>query len=231
MKLLALLTILTISTLTATPVKAEFYEYTDNEGVVHFVDNISSIPKKYQKQKKTRVDDQSQNYSNSNPDDDFIKSLSFKEVEQRAKAGESKAQCWLGYMYRDGMDGVKIDESETIKWQTKAANNGSPGCQFQTGFRYFHGKGVEKNLAKAQQYLEASAAQGNSDAQTELGDLFCYKGNNSEGVEWYKKGAANGNSLAMYTLGQLYEKGTGVKRDLNEAQKWYRKAKEAGYGG
>ena len=36
--------------------------------------------------------------------------------------------------------------------------------------------------------------------------------------------AEKGNSTALYKLGQLYEDGTGVEKNINKAIYWYRKA-------
>jgi hypothetical protein len=62
------------------------------------------------------------------------------------------------------------------------------------------------------------------------------KGRNLETWEWYEKEAAGGNLGAVETLkgaaneghvgaqylvGRMYEKGEGVKKDSNEAMKWY----------
>lgn len=47
-----------------------------------------------------------------------------------------------------------------------------------------------------------------------------------EGVKWYRKAALNGDTSAMFELGNLYEEGVLVDKDLDEAVKWYRLAAE-----
>jgi TPR repeat protein len=37
---------------------------------------------------------------------------------------------------------------------------------------------------------------------------------------WYRRAAEQGDSLAQYSLGLLYDKGEGVPRDIVEASKW-----------
>jgi TPR repeat protein len=37
---------------------------------------------------------------------------------------------------------------------------------------------------------------------------------------WYRRAAEQGDSLAQYSLGLLYDKGFGVPRDVIEAGKW-----------
>lgn len=47
-------------------------------------------------------------------------------------------------------------------------------------------------------------------------------------VEWFRKAAEQGHTLAQCALGYCYESGEGVVKDLAEAVKWYRKAAEQG---
>ena len=44
--------------------------------------------------------------------------------------------------------------------------------------------------------------------------------NYTEGAMWYRRAAEQGDSLAQYSLGLLYDKGQGVPRDVIEASKW-----------
>ena len=65
---------------------------------------------------------------------------------------------------------------------------------------YYKGEGIEKSTAKAAQWWTKAAAQGHSEAQTNLG-LCYYKGNGIEkdkikAVHWWKKAAEQGESAA-----------------------------------
>jgi TPR repeat protein len=59
--------------------------------------------------------------------------------------------------------------------------------------------------------------------------------NYTEAAMWYRRAAEQGDSLAQYSLGLLYDKGFGVPRNIIEASKWLnlstaaapRKAREA----
>ena len=44
-----------------------------------------------------------------------------------------------------------------------------------------------------------------------------------------KKSAKQGYEKAQNTVGYMYEKGLGVRRDYKEAVRWYREAAECGY--
>jgi TPR repeat protein len=44
--------------------------------------------------------------------------------------------------------------------------------------------------------------------------------NYTEAAMWYRRAAEQGDGLAQYSLGLLYDKGFGVPRDIVEAGKW-----------
>jgi TPR repeat protein len=44
--------------------------------------------------------------------------------------------------------------------------------------------------------------------------------NYTEAAMWYRRAAEQGDSLAQYSLGLLYDKGQGVPQDIVEANKW-----------
>jgi hypothetical protein len=73
-----------------------------------------------------------------------------------------------------------------------------------------------------------TAQQGDSDAQTNVGEIF-ERGAGSEpnyeaAVIWYTKAANQGNARAQFNLGTLYEQGLGVEQNKLLALNWYRKA-------
>jgi len=98
-------------------------------------------------------------------------------------------------------------------------------AQSNLGLMYAKGDGVPQDYAKARQWYEQAAAQGNAAAQNNLGTLY-FKG---EAVpqdyvlarHWYEKSAAQGNADAQLNLGALYENGQGVPQNFVQAYKWY----------
>jgi hypothetical protein len=48
-------------------------------------------------------------------------------------------------------------------------------------------------------------------------------------MTWYQSAAAQGEPMAMYNIGVLYEAGAGVTRDDAEALDWFRKSAGRGY--
>ena len=51
----------------------------------------------------------------------------------------------------------------------------------------------------------------------------------AEAAKWSRKAAEQGDSMAQFNLGLMYDNGRGVPQDNTEAAKWYRKAAEQGY--
>jgi hypothetical protein len=50
----------------------------------------------------------------------------------------------------------------------------------------------------------------------------------NKAVEWYRKAAEQDEPAAQYSLGLMYDQGTGVPRNLSEATRWYRLAAKNG---
>jgi len=51
----------------------------------------------------------------------------------------------------------------------------------------------------------------------------------ADSIEEVRKSAEQGDKAGQFRLGQRYEAGKGVKRDLDKAADWYRKAAEKGF--
>ena len=124
-----------------------------------------------------------------------------------------------------------------MKWYLDAASLGSSKGINQVGWFYTNGLGVEKNsLVALEWYLKG----------TNLGDIRCMNNygwllSNDEIVyelinqeytslfEAYRKAAEEGDPVAMYNLGYLYDIGMGgVRRNESAAAEWYHKAADAG---
>ena len=80
--------------------------------------------------------------------------------------------------------------------------------------------------ATAFKILQPLAAQGDADAQYNLGATY-FKGTGvpqdyAQALKWYRLSAAQGDPRAQHNLGVMYEKGQGVPQDSTEAVKWFR---------
>ncbi len=80
------------------------------------------------------------------------------------------------------------------------------------------------DYATALKTFQSLAAQGNAEAQTNLGMLYA----NGQGVpqdysqarQWYEKAAAQGHALAQNNLAEMYYAGLGVPQDDVRAYMW-----------
>jgi len=196
------------------------------------------------------------------------------KVRKFAEQGDNDSQCKLGNMYEHG-DGVKQDYAEAVRWYSKAAeqgnveifnklcefaNNGIVHAQRELACMYEQGKGVQKNCEEALKwYYEASvqgdiyainkvrkfAEQGDNDSQCKLGNMYEHGDgvdkdiemalrlyveaagqDNSDAKRKLKELAKQGNVYVQYSLGVMYETGTGFSRNIEKALTWYGKAAE-----
>ncbi len=117
---------------------------------------------------------------------------------------------------------------------TKArAQAGDAEAQFNLGYIYNIGEGVERNDQEAVKWYRLAAEQGYSLAQSNLGLMYANGAgvaeNDQEAVRWYRLAAEDGLAIAQNNLGVMYASGTGVVQSDQEAFKWLVLAAEQGY--
>jgi TPR repeat protein len=87
------------------------------------------------------------------------------------------------------------------------------------------GEGVEKDPAKAREYLERAAKAGLPTAQADLGEMLLNgeggPADPQEALPWLQLAAAASHPVAQYELGQMYEAGQVVPADLKLAKQYY----------
>jgi Tfp pilus assembly protein PilF len=77
--------------------------------------------------------------------------------------------------------------------------------------------------AKAERWWRKAAADGQTDAMNNLGNLLYQQGKEAEAEQWLRKAAAAGEPNAMHDLGLLLSR----QGQAAEAEQWLRKAAEA----
>lgn len=94
-------------------------------------------------------------------------------------------------------------------------------AQFFLGYCYSFGHGVFPLLARALEYYQLSADQGQDMAQICLGYNLHHgigvQQDLEEAIKYFEKSADSGNSLALRNLGYCYLEGLGVNVDLSKA--------------
>jgi hypothetical protein len=153
-----------------------------------------------------------------------------------AQQDNDKAQFYLGVAYHLGQ-GIKQDYKQAVEWYTKSAEQGNADAQNNLGFMYYHiGRGVKNYYDEVVKWYRKSAEQGYEIYHYNLLSMYRYgqrfEQYYKQAFEWWKKSANNGNSDAQLSLGTIYERGAcGVKKDFNEAVKWYRYSLNRGLTG
>ncbi len=154
-----------------------------------------------------------------------------KRLIARAEAGEAKAQVEFAEVLQEGSDELLADFAAALVWWEKAAAKGEPEAMTEMGRRYITGQDVERDLAKADEWLKKAAERKDAAAYFWLGamrDDYGDEANPEEAVRYYRRGAELGGASSQRRLGEALEAGRGVEKDAKEALKWYVKAAEQG---
>ena len=153
---------------------------------------------------------------------------------EAAKQGHPEAQYELFNCYNQGI-GVTKDKDQAIHWLRKAAGQNHTLAQAWLGYYLQTGKYVVKNVKEALRLYHLTIAKGCAFAEEKL--AFCYahgledeiKQDDKQAVEWFRKAAEKGRQNAQFALGQCYQHGIGVRRDLRAAKQWYQAAATQGH--
>ncbi|CAI2177922.1 8907_t:CDS:2, partial [Funneliformis geosporum] len=151
--------------------------------------------------------------------------LAFEYYKKLANRNCAAAQLQISYCYEKGI-GIKKDVKKAIYWYQKAAHNGNIVAIYNLGNCYRNGIGVNKNYHKAFKLYKKSAKNGCLSGITMVG--YCYhrgKGtivDKRNAFDLFYKAANLGDGIAQYNLGIMYEKGDGIKKNMELATYWYK---------
>ena len=170
-------------------------------------------------------------------------------IRRRASEQDGMSQYTIATFYARGVEGIPKDEKEALRGFEQSASRGCRLALSRLGWCHLSGQGTTIDQGRALEYLKQAAAAGVPLAMGILGE--CYeKGegvaeDTAEAVKWYRRGAEidptalaepaelfdfrNGGGACRAELGECYEKGKGVAKDLREALKWYEAALRLGF--
>ena len=121
-------------------------------------------------------------------------------------------------------------DADTALLETQAAK-GDVSAQYQLGNRYRDGKGVAKDKGKAAEWYRKAAMKGSTEADVELGNLYCGGFVKARPEDWARVAAVweiqakKGDVAAQNKLGGMcYRNGYGVRQDGAKAVYWLEKA-------
>ncbi len=152
-----------------------------------------------------------------------------KRWVQGAKAGLPGAEYLLGLCYRNGV-GVLLNSTKAFQCLTKSAEGGCvPAMSLLGDFYMFGSREIRIDTIKSQYWYEKAALIGEPTAQTWMGYRFAIS--SLEKIDWYTKAAALNFADAQFLLGQCFESGDGIPKNLDKAVFWYQKAAEKNHRG
>jgi hypothetical protein len=148
-----------------------------------------------------------------------------------AEQGDAAAQRMVGDFYMRGV-GTPASMDDARRWLTAAAVQGHVQAMLLLGGLLLQ-LGAEADQAQAVDMFRRAAAQGNLDAQYNLG--VCVRlglglaRDDAEAERLYRAAADQGHRSAQLALGSLIEQRAASEPDWIEAARWYRLAADAGH--
>jgi len=146
-----------------------------------------------------------------------------------AAVGNSHAAFVLGARLHFGEHGAAVDIPGAVRWYSIAARNGSATANYNLGCLLDKGaEGLPRDPVAANERFRAAAHLGLAAAQNALAINY-ELGVGTErsfhkAVFWYRKAADSGLSDALFNLGLLHFYGRGVRQDLAEAYRLFKRA-------
>ncbi|OUQ26486.1 restriction endonuclease [Flavonifractor sp. An135] len=119
-----------------------------------------------------------------------------------AEAGHDFSQYALGKLLQR-----QKRMEEAVSWHEKAAAQGNTYAAYRLGKLYLEGKDVQKDTARAMEYLTDAAQAGNQYAQYILGKLYLtgedVAQDREQAYHWFWESASQGNEYAQFFLDHI----------------------------
>lgn len=113
---------------------------------------------------------------------------------------------------------------EQLARLTAQAESGDPRAQLQLGLLHEEGRGVPKDLRRAETLYRQASSKGDANAMNQLALLIdsgrASTADPGEAVRLFRKAAEKGNGLAAYNLGLMLREGRGARKDWPQAAYW-----------
>lgn len=160
-----------------------------------------------------------------------------------AKQGNTEAIGNMGLCYQTG-HGIEQDSLKAVKlYQTsikqgnkallaqhiELAKKGNIFSDMLVASCYQNGIGVNKDMAKAAEYLKIAADNNCADAQRDLALIYLNDKRRTEAFEYFKKGMDNGDLCSTFYYGKMLNEGLGVKQNQKEGANYLLKAADGGF--
>lgn len=158
--------------------------------------------------------------------------LAEKWMRKAADQGSAEAQCQFGHLLTEEFDksGKWTPNFQVAaEWYRKAADQGYAKAQYALADMYNTGELGDDQRSQCIPWFLKAAAQGDADAQAEVGQLSRYYPNSPllksvNTGDALRSSAEKGNLDAQWEIAKRYQSGDGVPRDPAQAFKWMQKA-------
>ena len=112
----------------------------------------------------------------------------------------------------------------------EAARAGNAGAMTRLGMMYLLGRGVARDSAESDRWLEKGMAAGSAEAAVQLAKNAYSTGSYDRAVTCYETAMELGDVSAAFELAQMYYNAVGVEQDYTKAMELFRQAAEQGNG-
>ena len=151
-----------------------------------------------------------------------IESMSLKDKEEAANAGDVDLMEQLAMDYLNG-DGVAIDPEKAYYWFVKCAEVGGSGqAMFNVGLLTAKGFGVERDFAKAAEWMQKAADEEDEDAKACVDEYRKLADATEKAIAGDAQAQADLASGLMKLSGSLIQ--AGEDKDFEESVMWAEKA-------
>jgi len=150
----------------------------------------------------------------------------FNEYKILANNGDAHAQYYIADMFRTG-EGTPKNIQQAFYWHHKSALQGYAPGQSSLGVFYERGIGTKIDIEKALFWYKKAASQNFPLGQYNLGNLYRFNKKYQDykkAFYWHKKAAEQNMKYSQFRLALMYTYAKGVKKDLNQAKYWTKKA-------
>ena len=144
-----------------------------------------------------------------------------KRIKKRIKASDSEAIFNLGCKYDKGTIGLRQNHTKALELWHRAGKLGNTDAYYNVGNAYLNGRGMQRDMKKAQYYWGLAAMKGNVISRHNLAFSEYNEGNLDRALKHYMIAARGGNTQSLNAIKDLYTDGHATKTDYGAALRGY----------
>jgi len=144
-----------------------------------------------------------------------------RRYKKRVEQDDTIGMRDLGFMYRNGENGLLQNRAKALELYRRAAELGDAGAYCFIGYTYKNGDGVDVDEKKAVHYFELAAMGGNAQARRNLGVKECRAGNYDRALKHLMIATRDGDSESLQGIRAMYMSGHATKDDYAKVLRSY----------